>query len=99
MKIVDQDHYNSRPPDTFNLNHLFIRLPPSFLGLPFIPWDPVEAGWGRVGQSRLDSRRNPDGVSVWECRRKVECPIQKWGMRGDRGVFLGGKGENGRKVL
>lgn len=64
MKIVawDQKDHNSRPPDTVNLNHLFIRPPPSSSSIPSshgIRWRQVGGG-----TSRLDSRRIPDGLSV-----------------------------------
>jgi len=51
MKIVawDQEDHNSRPPDTVNLNHLFIRPPPSSSSIPSSHGIRWRQDWGWVG--------------------------------------------------
>lgn len=87
MKIVawDQEDHNSRPPDTVNLNHLFIRPPPSSSSIPSshgIRWRQVGGGWDIPARQQEDSWWSV----CWECR-------SKWGdeRRHNPRCFLGGR--------
>lgn len=67
-----------------------------FHPLPRLSLHPMGSGGGRLGAggtSRLDSRRNPEGVSVLGMSQEGGVSYTEMGdeRRQNRGVFLGGR--------